>query len=487
MARLNVRMLLNEPTAAAVCFGADQAEDDDTHTYAVYDLGGGTFDVSIVQVSRGNVGVVGTGGDSRLGGSDFDDRITDYALQWIRDKHGVDLTDDPVVRPRVKRAAEVAKRELSSANAAQLNLPFLTPTLSVNVPINRATFEKRIHDLLQRSLVCLDEAIESARESNGIERDDIEQVLLVGGSTLIACIRQLLAAHLDLDPKDVRADIKPQEVVARGAGMVAREYSPSDSFIGSDSPDGPGELVEDSSEASRGALVLQDVTSHTLGIAVNRTEMARILRKDSRIPIEVTQDHFINAGGSKWIDVMIFQGESERAWDNALIGRLPIELPEERERGYYKFAVTFALDVHGLLGVQVRCLNDDQIWKTDVQCSVRSTSAQIEQSSKHLDEVEAGGSDAAEEPDTRVVDESVPPPPGRLPPPPPRVAAPEPTPPPPPGDTPVEFRSTLRRVYKLLPQLEAPERTRLTAKYLEVLAAVRDDSPDLEDLHASRG
>lgn len=308
-------------------------------------------------------------------------------------------------------------------------------------------------------------------------------MLLVGGSTLIACIRQLLAAQLDLDPKDVRADIKPQEVVARGAGMVAREYSPSDSFIGSDSQDGPGELVEDSPKASHGALVLQDVTSHTLGIAVNRTEMARILRKDSRIPIEVTQDHFINAGGSKWIDVMIFQGESERAWDNALIGRLPIELPEERERGYYKFAVTFALDVHGLLGVQVRCLNDDQIWKTDVQCSVRSTSAQIEQSSKHLDEVEAGGSDAAEEPDTRVVDESVPPPPGRLPPPPPRVAAPEPTPPPPPGDTPVEFRSTLRRVYKLLPQLEAPERTRLTAKYLEVLAAVRDDSPDLEDLH----
>ncbi|MBA2696359.1 MAG: Hsp70 family protein [Actinobacteria bacterium] len=482
MARMNVRMLLNEPTAAAVCFGADKLEDEQTHTYVVYDLGGGTFDVSIVQVSPGNVSVVGTGGDPRLGGGDFDDRITGYVLQRIREEHGVDLTGDPAVWQRIKREAEMRKRELSVANMATLNLPFLTPTLSVNIPLARATFDSLISDLLQNSLDCLDEAIESAHQSNGIERDEIEQVLLVGGSTKIACIRAMLADHLGLEPKDIRADIKPDEVVARGAGMVAREYAPSESFGGAERLI---DLSQDAPAASEGALVLQDVTSHTLGVLANRADMVAILLKDSRIPGEITKDNFVNGGGAKEIDILIFQGEHPVAFENDLIGTLPIVLPEAKEQGYYHFAVTFSLDVHGLLKVAVKCLNDNQIWQTELQCNVRATKEQIEASSKHLSEVMASGSDGATPAgaDPPAPPSGLPKPPGRLPKPPGRAGTAEAQPlPPPPLEVPDEFKSTARRVYRLVPQLTPPGRERLTEKYKAFVAAVQDDSPDVEEL-----
>lgn len=475
MAQMNVRMLLNEPTAAAVCFGAEKIDDERTHTYAVYDLGGGTFDVSIVQVSPGNVSVVGTGGDPRLGGGDFDDRITGYVLQRVRDEHGVDLTGDPAIWQRVKREAEMRKRELSVTNTATLNLPFLTQTLSVNIPLTRDTFESLISDLLQKSLDCLDEAIESAHQSNGIERDEIEQLLLVGGSTKIACIRTMLADHLGLEPKDIRADIKPDEVVARGAGMVAREYAPSESFGGVERPIGP---IDDAPAASEGALVLQDVTSHTLGILANRADMVPILLKDSRIPGEVTKDNFVNGAEAKEINVLIFQGEDPVAFENDLIGTLPIVLPEAKERGYYRFAVTFSLDIHGLLKVAVKCLNDDQIWQTELQCNVRATKEQIEESSKHLSEVMAGGSNGATTAET-----GLPKPPGSLPKPPGRTSAAEPQPvPPPPAQVPDEFKSTARRVYKLIQSIRPPDRDRLTAKYQAFVAAVHNDSSDVEEL-----
>jgi molecular chaperone DnaK len=478
MAKLNVRMLLNEPTAAAVCFGADKIEDDDTHTYAVYDLGGGTFDVSIVQVSPDNVSVVGTGGDPLLGGGDFDDRITGYVLQRIVEDHNVDLTADPAVWQRVKREAEMRKRELSVANTATLNLPFLTPTLSVNIPINRATFESLIGDLLQKSLDCLDKAIDSARVSNGIERDEIEQVLLVGGSTKIACVRSLLADHLGLDPKDIRADIKPDEVVARGAGIVARKYQPSDGFGGQEIAI---DLSRDAPSAGEGALVLQDVTSHTLGILANRADMVPILDKDSRIPGEATKDNFVNGGGGTEINVLIFQGESPIAFENDQIGILPIVLPEAREQGYYRFAVTFALDVHGLLKVTVKCLNDNQIWNTEVLCNVRAGKEQIEESSKHLADVLVGAHSAAPQSGAVPVG-TLPKPPGSLPKPPGATAAASQPLPPPPAETPDEFKAIARRVFKLIPQLTPPGRDQLTAKYSEFVAAVQSGRSDVEEI-----
>jgi len=493
MARLNVRRLLNEPTAAAVCFGADKIEDERTHTYAVYDLGGGTFDVSIVQVSPGNVSVVGTGGDPRLGGGDFDDRITAYVLDQIRKQHGVDLSDNRAVWERVKREAEMRKRELSVANVATVNLPFLTPMLSVNVPLTRATFEALIKDLLQQSLSCLDRAIESAYESNGVERDEIEQVLLVGGSTRIACIRPMLAEHLGLDLKDIRSDISPDEVVARGAGMVARDCPAADGYEGEEIAI---DLDRDGGEsaAAEGALVLQDVTSHTLGILANRADMVPILPKDSRIPGEVTQDGFINGGNAKEIDVLIFQGESTVAFENDLIGKVPINLPEAREQGYYRFDVTFALDLDGLLKVAVRCLNDGQIWKTNLQCDVRATREQIERSAAHIHDVMAGRSKDPDA-DATVTAHDLPKPPGRdvrdgLPKPPGRTEsaagrdAPVPAAvvPPPPAGIPDEFKAIARRSFKMIGQLPPAENAQLLATYTAFVTAVDAGSPDVEEL-----
>jgi molecular chaperone DnaK len=452
MAKLNVRRLINEPTAAAVCFGADKVEDDRIHTYAVYDLGGGTFDVSIIQVGPGNVSVVGTGGDPRLGGSDFDDLIVSFALEEIRTRHGVDLRGDPAVWQRVKREAEPRKRELSVANAAMLNLPYLTPTLSVNIPITRATFEGLIKDLLDRSLRCLDEALDSAHHSNGIERDEIEQVLLVGGSTRIACIKGMLADHLGLDPRDIRSDVSPDEIVSRGAAIVAREYEPSDGYIGREVKTVSGSAPHAPSTAEP-TVVLQDVTSHTLGILANRADFIPILPKDSRIPAEITQDNFVNAEAYTSVDVLIFQGEERVAFDNTLIGRVPIELPEARERGYYRFAVTFSLDLSGLLKVAVKCLNDNQIWRTELQCSVLAGDHELSARGDRLAKMSGA------EPD-----------PGPLPKPPGRATTPAPVP----DATPDEFRTLARRALALIGELapDDPDRQRLLAAYGSFVDAV---------------
>ena len=485
MARLNVRRLLNEPTAAAVCFGADKIEDDRTHTYAVYDLGGGTFDVSIIQISPGNVGVVGTGGDPRLGGGDFDDRITGYVLKQIHDQHGVDLSSDKAIWQRIKREAEMRKRELSVANAATLSLPFLTPTLSVNVPLSRATFEALIKDLLDQSLDCLDRAIESAQESNGVERDEIEQVLLVGGSTRVVCVRLMLAEHLGLEFKDIRSDISPDEVVARGAGMIARECPVADGYEGADIAISP-EQEADAPTAAEGAFILQDVTSHTLGILANRSDFVPILPKDSRIPGAQTQGNFENGGGAKEIDVLIFQGENPIAFENDLIGKLPIVLPEAREQGYYRFEVSFAIDHNGLLSVAVKCLNDDQVWQTELQCNVRATPEKIESSAVHLDEVMAarpGAGDAA----TPVSMGGLPKPPGRdvregLPKPPGASTQGAATLQPPPAQTPDEFKAIARRSFKLVGQLPPPDSAKLAAAYTAFVTAVQAESDEVESL-----
>ncbi|ONI77970.1 hypothetical protein ALI144C_31725 [Actinosynnema sp. ALI-1.44] len=481
MARLNVHQLLNEPTAAAVCFGADKVEDEQTHTYAVYDLGGGTFDVSIIQISPGNVSVVGTGGNPRLGGGDFDDRITGWVLNEIKEKHGTDLSGDPAIWQRIKREAEMRKRELSVATAATLNLPYLTPTLSVTLPLTRVVFEALIKDLLDQSLESLDLAIASANESNGIEADEIEQVLLVGGSTRIACIRPMLAEHLGLDVKDVRSDISPDEVVAKGAGMIARQFPESDGYAEADIVISP--VDGEQSAAAEGAILLQDVTSHTLGILANRADFVPILPKDSRIPGGQTRGDFTNGGNATNIDVMIFQGENPVAFENDLIGKLPIVLPEPKERGYYQFEVTFDLDSNGLLGVGVKCLNDNQIWQTQVQCDVRATAAQIERSAELLNEAMPARpvEQAAGLPLPPTVG-SLPKPPGAATPATPATPPPAPALPPPPAATPDEFKSFARRSFKLIGQLQAEDRATLTAAYTKFVAAVEAGSEDVEDL-----
>lgn len=383
MARLNVCYLLNEPTAAAVCFGMDKVESGRPRMLAVYDLGGGTFDVTIVQISEREVDVVGTGGDSRLGGGDFDDRITEHVLRHLLENHQVDLSGSADVRHRIKREAEKRKRELSTASAAVLDLAYLTPNLMAEVPITRAEFEALIDDLLARSLGCLDQAISSAYESNGVEADEIEQVLLVGGSTRIARIRPMLAEHLGLDLGDIRGDISPDEVVALGAALVARRYEPSAGYAGPDVRVAPGAapLSADATDVP----VLQDVTSHSLGILCEDSAMVTILPRDSRVPATITQNGFTNRGRTSLIRVLVFQGEHPVAFENHLIGELRIDLPEPRERGFYRFEVTFELDLNSLLTVVVLCKNDERRWTKTLECRVRANEDTIRLAADQVD------------------------------------------------------------------------------------------------------
>ncbi|HEX8070621.1 MAG TPA: Hsp70 family protein [Pyrinomonadaceae bacterium] len=504
MARLNLHLLLNEPTAAAVCFGADKVEDEDKHIYAVYDLGGGTFDVSIIEVrkkdGKGVVSVVGTGGNSRLGGGDFDDAITNYVLDYIKTNKGVDLRQDPdaeAIKARIKREAEMRKRELSAATSATLNLPYLTATVSVNVPVTRAAFEQLIDGRLRESLKCLDDALQSAYETNGIERDEIEQVLLVGGSTRIPRIRALLAEHLGMDDKDVRCDFNPDEVVSRGAAIVAREFTPRDAYEGQ-------EVNIDTSAAAPGAepaavatgLTLLDVTSHTLGINTEQSTFCPIIPKESRLPAEVTKGGFINGGPFKELPVLIFQGENPDSFDNTLIGKLEIVLPEPKERGYYNFEVTFGLDTNGLLSVTVREIKLDQKWDAQVQCNVRQKKEEIDARAEDLQKMMSGGAESAA---GNGHGAGLPPPPadtGAGLPPPPAAPVPAAAPvapsaapaaaasvPPLPAQTPDEFRSIARRAYKQLSAMPpSPKRDRLLAAYTAFARAVESGAPDAEEL-----
>jgi molecular chaperone DnaK len=463
MARFNVPLLLNEPTAAAVCFGADKVTDGRKHLYAVYDLGGGTFDVSIIEVEPQSVGVVGTGGNSRLGGGDFDDRIAGWVLDQIRARHGVDLSRDVSARARIKREAEQRKRDLSSATSTMIVIPYLTPQLSVNLPITRTIFEGLIDDLLQDSVNCLDNAIESAAAQHGIERDEIEQVLLVGGSTRIPKVREMLAKHMGMDIKDIRCDFNPDEVVACGAAMKARDTDAHDAFEGKVVVIDMGAAGDGNEAAAAHApegIILQDVTSHTLGVAVEHGRFEPIISKDSRIPASETHGGFINGGPSKEVDVLIFQGEDKIAFENTLIGKIPILLPEPRERGFYSFEVTFSLDKSGLLSISVKCLNDQQVWKAELQCNVRSSREQIESSAKKLEEEMAGG-------------DSVPPPPPR----------PEVTVQAPPATVPEQFKGTARRSFKMISQMpEGEKKSCLRKAYTEFLKAVEKQSPDIESI-----
>ncbi|WP_250033029.1 Hsp70 family protein [Paractinoplanes maris] len=229
LAQLNVRRLVEDPVAAAMVLGVDAPPG----TYAVYDLGGGTFDASIVRVADGTVEVLGTAGDQVLGGDDFDELIVGHVLRQIRERHHVDLSQDRAIRRRVRWEAEIRKRELSSADSTTLELPLLTATVSAGVPLSRRAFEAMIEPDVQRSLDLLSEAIAAARAAHGVGWADIDQVVLAGGSTRIPAIRERLAAYLGWGAARIRTDLDPDEMVARGAGLVARDYEPAPVFEGS--------------------------------------------------------------------------------------------------------------------------------------------------------------------------------------------------------------------------------------------------------------
>jgi len=254
--------------------------------------------------------------------------------------------------------------------------PLVMDTFAGN-SISRELFETLIQDLLESTLVELDRAIASAYLSNGIVKEEIEQVLLVGGSTRIVAIRKMVATHMGLDISDVRSDLNPDEVVSRGAAIVARRFLFTDKLV----DDGITEAYSDQSD-----IILNDVTSHTLGILGEDGNMFPIIPKDSQIPARKSEGPFTNSNNAKKFQVKIFQGEDQIAFNNTFLGELSIDLPETRESGYYKFEIIFSLDSNGILDVSIISLNDNKKWKTVIRSGARVTNEQLNESRRKIDE-----------------------------------------------------------------------------------------------------
>src|SRR2546430_7227668 len=326
IAGLEVLRIINEPTAAALAYGLDKKGQE---TVLVFDLGGGTFDVSLLDVGDGVVEVRSTSGDGHLGGDDFDKRIVDWAADEFKRDQGIDLRSDPQALQRLYEAAERAKVELSSTTTAQLNLPFITADASgpkhLNMSITRAKFEQLTEDLIERTRGPVEQALSDAK----LTADDIDEVILVGGATRIPAVQQLVRRLTG--GKEPNMTVNPDEVVAIGAALQAGVLK--------------GE-VED--------VVLLDVIPLSLGLETLGGVMTKVIERNTTIPARRTEVFSTAEDNQTAVDIVVLQGERELAADNRVIGRFRLEGIRPAPRGEPQIEVTFDIDANGILNVTAR-------------------------------------------------------------------------------------------------------------------------------------
>jgi molecular chaperone DnaK len=331
IAGLNVLRIINEPTSAALAYGLDKVEHE---TVLVYDFGGGTFDVSVLDVGDGVIEVRATAGDSHLGGDDFDRRLLDFMADQFKRDTGIDLRNDPQALQRLLEAAERAKVELSSVTQTQVNLPFITadPTgpKHLTMTITRATFEELTRDLVERTKGPVQQAMQDAR----VSADDIDEVILVGGSTRIPAV-QALVKRLTRD-KEPNMSVNPDEVVAVGAAIQAAVLK--------------GDIKD---------VVLLDVTPLSLGIETLGGLMTRLIERNTTIPTRRAETFSTAEDNQPAVDVVVLQGERERAADNRVLGRMRLEGIRPAPRGVPQIEVTFDVDANGILNVHARDRDTD--------------------------------------------------------------------------------------------------------------------------------
>jgi molecular chaperone DnaK (HSP70) len=355
LAGLYPRQLIPEPTAAAICYGVDSVDKGTSGkmTYLVYDFGGGTFDVSIIEVENEKITVIATSGDSRLGGSDFDNEITSWVVKKLFADYQLDISNNQFFVAKIKSAAEEAKKILSQFDDASIDLSFLNDPRIQNIKITRGEFENLIDNLLHISLNKVDEAIQIAQKDKDISKEKIDNILLVGGSTKIPKVKRMLLEYFGKGDDFVSAEANPDTVVARGAAIIARKFEAT-----------PGKF--DIIKRAEANLMSKDtgipdpvlITEHSLGVGTVQDRVVHIIERGRVLPARQSKDDFVNSGPSEYINVPVFQGESKYAYENTLIGTLSIGPMEPRPAGEHRFEVLFNIDENGLLAMTINHINE---------------------------------------------------------------------------------------------------------------------------------
>ena len=362
IAGLDVKRIINEPTAAALSYGLDNEEEQ---KIMVYDLGGGTFDVSIIEIGDGVIEVLATNGDTRLGGDDFDNKITQYMLSEFKRTEGVDLSGDKMAMQRLREAAEKAKKELSSATTTNINLPFITATAEgpkhFDMNLTRAKFDELTHDLVERTVIPVQNALKDA----GLEMNEISKVLLVGGSTRIPAVQDKVR---QLTGKEPNKSLNPDECVAIGASIQG------------------GKLAGDS---GAGDILLLDVTPLTLSIETMGGIATHLIERNTTIPTRKSQIFSTAADNQSAVDINVVQGERQFAKDNKSLGRFQLDGIAPARRGVPQIEVTFDIDANGIVNVSAKDLGTGREQHITITAGSNLSDAEIDKAVKEAAEYEA--------------------------------------------------------------------------------------------------